>query len=447
MCTDASCSHASLPRADCKHTDGEKERVASVEVAEKLVLCPQCDLMVKLPLIQEGDKAVCPRCHTTLTSLWVEPIFQPVICAASALIMMLLANLFPFVNMRVSGIYNQIKLIEIPQAMVSDDYSSLATLFVVFVQLIPAFCMIAIILLCLNIAIPYRLKVIMGRLIYLAKVWCMVEIFLVGVLVSFVKLMAYGDIGIGLSFIPYCLFCLLQVRAFQCLDRYLLWQNIQLAPALPKEPKIGVSGLQQGLRSCPCCMAILPVDERQCPRCQTVGFARRPNSLQWTIALLVTSIMIYIPANILPIMVTEVFGDPSASNIMSGVIILWQGGSYPVAMVIFVASIMIPTLKILAIAWLCYDASGKGITNTYLDRRKMHFVYEIVEFVGRWSMIDVFVIGVLSALVRMGRFMSVYPDIGAVLFAAVVILTMIAAMMFDPRLLWDHNEAINKEGA
>ncbi|AKJ43864.1 membrane integrity-associated transporter subunit PqiA [Pragia fontium] len=400
--------------------------------------------MVQLPDIQEGDKAVCPRCHTTLSARWVEPVLQPVTCAASALIMMLFANLFPFINMRVSGIYNQIRLIEIPQAMVSDDYASLATLFVIFVQLIPAFCMVAIILLCLKVKLPYRLKVMMGRMIYQAKVWCMVEIFLVGVLVSFVKLMAYGDIGIGASFIPYCLFCLLQVRAFQCLDRYWLWQNIQSPPPLTKTPQVGLSGLEQGLRSCPCCMAILPAEETKCPRCHTVAHARRANSLQWTLALLLTSVIIYIPANILPIMVTEVLGNPSASNIMSGVILLWQDGSYPVALVIFIASIMVPTLKILAIAWLCYDASDKGKSNNHLDREKMHFIYEIVEFVGRWSMIDVFVIGVLSALVRMGKLMSVYPDVGAILFAMVVILTMFAAMMFDPRLLWDRNKVTNK---
>ncbi|MDR0805814.1 MAG: membrane integrity-associated transporter subunit PqiA [Enterobacteriaceae bacterium] len=442
MCTDVSCTHASLPQTDIDNT---VRLDATAERADNLVLCPQCDLMVKLPEIHEGDKAVCPRCHTTLRSLWVEPVLQPVICAASALIMMVLANLFPFINMRVSGIYNQIRLIEIPQAMLSDDYGFLATLFVIFVQLIPVFCMVSIILLCLKVKMPYRVKIIMGRVIYLVKIWCMVEIFLVGVLVSFVKLMAYGDIGIGASFLPYCLFCLLQVRAFQCLDRYWLWQRIKAAPPLPKNVQVGVSGLKQGLRSCPCCMAILPADEKRCLRCHTIGYVRRPNSLQWTLSLLLTSVIIYIPANILPIMVTEVLGNPSASNIISGVILLWQDGSYPVALVIFIASIMVPTLKILAIGWLCYEASGRGKDLNRQDQEKMNVLYEMVEFVGRWSMIDVFVIGVLSALVRMGKLMSVYPDVGAVLFALVVILTMIAAMMFDPRLLWDRVN--NKEGA
>lgn len=446
MCIDANCSHASLPQIISNPLIKKRDAKSAVSIIHEMALCPQCDLMVKLPNIAEGNKAVCPRCDTTLSARWAEPSLQPVSYAVSALIMMVLSNLFPFINMRVSGIYNQIRLMEIPQAMVADDYSSLGTLFILFVQLIPAFCMVAIILLCLKIPLPYRLKIIMGRFIYLAKVWCMVEIFLVGVLVSFVKLMAYGDIGIGLSFIPYCLFCLLQVRAFQCTDRHLLWDSIKPAPKLDKMPQAGISGMAQGLRFCPCCTAILPSEQKECPRCQTKGYVRRPFSLQWTIALLITSIMLYIPANLLPIMATEVLGNPIASNIMSGVILLWQDGSYPVALVIFIASIMVPTLKILAIAWLCYDAAGNGTIKNRYDRKRMHIIYEIVEFVGRWSMIDVFVIGVLSALVRIGRLMNVYPDIGALLFAVVVILTMIAAMMFDPRLLWDRKKIItNKE--
>lgn len=443
MCVDASCTHAVGTSTMGRSPSQEATFSAATEAEKEVMLCPQCDLMVELPQLSQGKKAVCPRCHTTLTARWVEPALQPVCFAISALIMMVFANLFPFINMRVSGIYSQIRLIEIPQVMVGDDYASLATLFVIFVQLVPAFCMLAIILLGLKVKLPYRLQVVMGRIVYLAKVWCMVEIFLVGVLVSFVKLMAYGDIGVGPSFIPYCLFCLLQVRAFQCMDRYWFWQNIQPAPKLERELRIGESGLAQGLRSCPCCMATLPADMHRCPRCFTTGYARRKNSLQWTLALLITSVMLYIPANLLPIMVTEVLGNPEPSNIMSGVILLWKDGSYPVSMVIFIASIMVPSLKILAIGWLCYDASEMGQKSGYLDRHRMHFIYEIVEFVGRWSMIDVFVIGVLSALVRIGRLMSVYPAVGAILFAMVVILTMIAAMMFDPRLLWDRTKPVS----
>lgn len=411
---------------------------------DNLMLCPQCDMLVALPPLAFGTRALCPRCKTTLSTRWEEPRKQPIGYALSALFMLLLANIFPFINMRVAGFSNEIRLIQIPQVLVADDYASLATLFMVLVQLIPAFCMLAIILLCAKVRMPLVLKEWIAKMLFQFKIWCMVEIFLAGVLVSFVKLMAYGDIGIGNSFVPYCLYCLLQVRALQCIDRRWLWQDIEPAPHLDRPLKVGRTGMCQGMRSCHCCTVILPADQTHCPRCHSTGYVRRRHSLQWTLALLLTSFILYIPANMLPIMVTEALGSKINSTIMAGVILLWGEGSYPVAMVIFVASIMVPSLKMLAICWLCWDANGKGKKRA--DSERMHLIYDVVEFVGRWSMIDVFVIAVLSTLVRMGQLMNIYPDTGAVLFALVVILTMFAAMTFDPRLTWDcENETIKKE--
>ncbi len=400
---------------------------------DKLVLCPQCDMLVAVPDLEQGRKAVCPRCSTLLTAKWKEPRNQPTGYAISALMMLFLACLFPFVSMSVAGIVSEITLTQIPKVMYSEDYSSMAVFFLIFVQLVPAFCMVAIILLCQHVKMARRLKIELARILFKMKTWCMAEIFLAGVLVSFVKLMAYGEVNIGLSFLPYCLFCLFQVRAFQCLDRHWFWNEIEPAPAICQPLQAGKPGLVQGIRLCQCCTAILPAQQSECPRCHTKGHARRHHSLQYTMALLITSVILYIPANVLPIMVTQALGSHINSNILEGIILLWSSGSYPVALVIFIASIMVPLLKMLAISWLCWDAKSQSSH----DSETMHFIYEMVEFVGRWSMIDVFVIAVLSALVRMGQLMSIYPATGAVLFALVVILTMFASMTFDPRLTWD----------
>jgi paraquat-inducible protein A len=395
-------------------------------------------MLVALPDLMEGNKAVCPRCDTLLTAKWKEPRNQPTGYAISALLMLFLACLFPFISMNVAGIVSEIKLTEIPKVMFNDDYSSIGAFFLIFVQFIPTFCMVSIIFLCQNIKMARRLKIELARILFQMKTWCMAEIFLAGILVSFVKLMAYGDIELGLSFLPYCLFCIFQVRAFQCLDRYWIWNDIEPAPTIGQTKtrqalQAGKPGLVQGVRLCLCCTAILPAQEHQCSRCHTKGHARRHFSLQLTMALLITSAILYIPANILPIMVTQSLGNHINSTILEGIILLWSTGSYPVALVIFIASIMVPLLKMLAIIWLCWDAKKHGKYHS----ETMHFIYELVEFVGRWSMIDVFVIAVLSALVRMGQFMSIYPATGAVLFASVVILTMFASMTFDPRLTWD----------
>ena len=405
------------------------------------ILCTQCDLLVALPPLQHGHKAACPRCGATLTTQWDEPRQRPTAYALVALFMLLLSNLFPFVNMKVAGVTSEVTLLEIPGVMFSEDYASLGTLFLLFVQMVPAFCLVTILLLVNRVPMSQQTKTFLARILFQLKTWGMAEIFLAGVLVSFVKLMAYGDVGIGSSFIPWCLFCLLQLRTMQCVDRHWLWDDIAPQPVPVAPLRVGVPGIHQGLRSCPCCTAIVAVDEPVCPRCHTKGYVRRRNSLQWTMALLVTSILLYLPANILPIMITDLLGDQMPSTILAGVILLWSEGSYPVALVIFIASIMVPTLKMIAIAWLCWDAKGHGRR----DSERMHFIYEIVEFVGRWSMIDVFVIAVLSALVRMGGLMNIYPAMGALMFALVVIITMFAAMTFDPRLSWDREPESSHE--
>lgn len=415
--------------------------MCTTDQAHRWILCPQCDLTVKLPAVPVGSRARCPRCHITLTANWHEPRRRPTGYAGAALFMLVLANLFPFISMHVAGLSSQISLPEIPQVMDREDYRSLAALFLLFVQGIPAFCMITIILLVNHVRMPQILRLGLARILFQLRSWGMAEIFMASVLVSFVKLMAYGEIGLGSSFWPWCMFCMLQLRAFQCVDRRWVWQHIDPLPPLPAIPQAGLSGLKQGLRSCPCCTAMLPAAQAECPRCGVVAYPRRRHSLQWTLALLLTSVMLYIPSNIMPIMVTETLGSPYPSTIIAGVILLWNDGSWPVALVIFIASIMVPSLKMLAIGWLSWHASGRGRH----DGERMHLVYEVVEFVGRWSMIDVFVIAVLSALVRMGRLMSVYPAPGALLFALVVILTMFAAMTFDPRLIWDRLRETDKK--
>ncbi|QIK13306.1 membrane integrity-associated transporter subunit PqiA [Leclercia sp. 29361] len=409
--------------------------------ADRHILCSQCDMLVALPALEHGHKAACPRCGTTLTTKWDAPRQRPTAYAIAALFMLILSNLFPFIYMKVGGITSEVHLLEIPGVMFSEDYASLGTFFMLFVQIVPAFCLVVILLLVNRVQMPRALKIRLARILFQLKSWGMAEIFLAGILVSFVKLMAYGDVGVGSSFIPWCLYCVLQLRAFQCVDRRWAWDDIAPAPVLAQKLKVGVPGIHQNLRLCSCCTAILPVDQEVCPRCESKGHVRRKNSLQWTMALLITSIMLYLPANILPIMITNLLGDEMPSTIMAGVVLLWGEGSYPVALVIFIASIMVPTLKMIAIAWLCWDAKGHGKR----DSERMHFIYEVVEFVGRWSMIDVFVIAVLSALVRIGGLMSIYPAIGALMFALVVIMTMFAAMTFDPRLSWDREPESSHE--
>ena len=178
-------------------------------------------------------------------------------------------------------------------------------------------------------------------------------------------------------------------------------------------------------------------DEQVCTRCGALVHARRPNSLMRTWALLLTAAILYIPANMLPIMTVSSLGQGEPDTIMSGVITLMQHGMYPIAAVVFIASILVPTFKLVGIGLLLFSVQR----HQPLSARQRIVMYRFIEFIGRWSMLDIFVIAILVAIVNFGRIASVEANLGAVAFASVVILTMLAAITFDPRLIWDNTES------
>lgn len=178
-------------------------------------------------------------------------------------------------------------------------------------------------------------------------------------------------------------------------------------------------------------------DEQTCTRCGALVHARRPNSLMRTWALLITAAILYIPANLLPIMTVNSLGQGAPSTIMSGVIELVQHGMFPIAAVVFIASILVPTFKLVGIALLLFSVQR----HQPLSARQRIIMYRFIEFIGRWSMLDIFVIAILVAVVNFGRLASIEANLGAVALASVVILTMLAAVTFDPRLIWDNTES------
>jgi len=178
-------------------------------------------------------------------------------------------------------------------------------------------------------------------------------------------------------------------------------------------------------------------DSQTCTRCGAIVHARRPNSILRTWALLITASILYIPANLLPIMTVSTLGQGSGDTIMSGVITLLKHGMVPIAAVVFIASILVPTFKLVGIGLLLYSVQRRQP----LSARQRILMYRFIEFIGRWSMLDIFVIAILVAVVNFGRIASVEANLGAVAFATVVILTMFAALTFDPRLIWDNTES------
>ncbi len=188
-----------------------------------------------------------------------------------------------------------------------------------------------------------------------------------------------------------------------------------------------------GLAGCHACGKVSPVEVGRCARCGCRLHLRKPASIQRTVALLIAAAVLYLPANLLPIMIVSEFGGTTATTIIAGMIQFWQSGAYPIAIVIFIASIFIPIVKLVALVWLCAAATGK----VHPSPKVLGRVYWFTELMGRWSMVDIFVVAILVAMVQLGTYMTVLPGPGALAFAGVVVLTMFAAMNFDPRLLWD----------
>ena len=173
-----------------------------------------------------------------------------------------------------------------------------------------------------------------------------------------------------------------------------------------------------------------------CPRCGARLHARKPNSIARTWALVVAAFIFYIPANVLPVTRVISFGKAQSDTIMSGVIYFVQSGSWPIALVIFVASVFVPLLKLFLLTFLLISVHIKSKWRPK-DRTRL---YRITEAVGRWSMVDIYVITILVALVKLGSLATIEAGPGAIFFAGVVIITIFAAMSFDPRLIWDAQE-------
>jgi paraquat-inducible protein A len=201
-----------------------------------------------------------------------------------------------------------------------------------------------------------------------------------------------------------------------------------------------VTAMELGLQSCESCGLLsrpAPGEEGRCPRCDEVLDFRKPGSLERTWAYLIAAAICYVPANLLPVLTTTTAAGADSDTILQGVVLLWSPTGWPLSLIVLIASIMIPSAKILALGYLLVTVQ-QGTATNYEQRIRL---YRMVKFIGRWSMVDVFVDTFTAALVQLQPLMSVEPGPGLFFFAAVVVLTMLAVESFDPRLIWDSASA------
>ncbi|NQZ82710.1 MAG: paraquat-inducible protein A [Colwellia sp.] len=374
------------------------------------VECHECGLAVNMLPLHENHKAQCPRCGYILMAIHRNAIERILAFSLTALIFLLGSLPFEFLSFKANGLENKFDVAASFNILIDNHYEVLALLELITIFIIPTVILLALIYLLIPLRkgnYPRKGHRVL-KLIFTLMPWSMVEIFLIGALVSLIKIISMADVHLGPSFYAFTLFSVAMTAALLHLDKSHLTQLLDDASISSSEP------------------ALAPVKKKR------RSVADKRFSIQQTWALIITSVVLYIPANVLPIMNTRLLGQDDPSTILGGVILLWNMGSYPIALVIFVASIVVPVTKILALAWLNYSVQTQRI-NLTMERIKL---YRMAEFVGRWSMVDVFVVIILASLIQLGNAMSIYPGAATIAFSGVVVVTMLAAMSFDSHLIW-----------
>lgn len=403
-------------------------------------VCPMCDTVSTLPELARGERAHCRYCGHVLFKRRHVPIGTPAALAITALILLAFSLSYDYISFSSSGISHSITL---PQAATTPmvlNYPVLTLLFVIFVLLLPALYLIGTLYLYLILALRRqsgRARYV-ARLMHYSLTWVMPDIFVVGVLVSLIKIMSMASISVGISFWTFCGFSLLTLLTVAHTSWNEIWEALG-GPCRAPEMDTSKRGLQQGMTCCHVCQQPGQVDEHghgRCTRCNEVLHARTRNSIQHTLALLLVAAMLYIPSMLWPVMTINQLGDHAHQTIIGGVLLLIGYSDYPVALVIFFASVMVPVAKLMALLWLCLK-TRQPLPFRYRNRMRL---YHVTHFIGRWSMIDVFVVTVLGSMVQLGALMAIIPEHGIVAFASVVVITMVAAERLDPRLMWDAAE-------
>jgi len=392
--------------------------------------CPGCGLFQMVPALPPGMTAHCVRCPSVLRRTSSHRIDHIIALTIAAFVLLVVMCTTTLMSVETAGIERTANLFSGPWELVRQDMGPLA-LVIVFVTVLAPLGRLAGMLYVLIRLHERRPPRHLRRVFALAerlRPWSMIEVFVFGVFVAYVKL---GDlVTIGLMAGVYALLALTFVLVWMdsALDREAVWERLYQADLTggPEGPGDAVGCETCGLVS-------VPEPDGRCPRCDSELHERKPNSVARTWALVIAAAIFYIPANYYPVLSVVQLGAGQPSTILGGVEELVRAGQYPLAALVFFASIAVPVLKLVGLSLMLITIQT-GRAGWLRDRVRL---YHIVRFIGRWSMIDIFMESLLGALVAFGSVITIEPGVGALAFCAVVILTMFAAEGFDPRLMWD----------
>ncbi len=387
------------------------------------------------------------------------PIATPLAFCLSSLTLYLVCATLPLMTISILGRSRTVTLFTGPIELMREGWLAAGILVGLVTTIMPAveiLLMLGILLGALHHRLPWRVPHMM-RWYDRLRPWSMIEVYLLGLLVAYTKMIDLADVSLGPT--VYALFALMVTMAATdtTLDDDVIWSRRRVRLAHPcrrheTSPEGAGSNPDEAARAQPLppwdhlvscrscglvCVSETPLDVERCvggcPRCGKLLHRRKPDSVRRTLMFVFCAIVFYIPANLFPVMTIIKLHQGGGHTIGAGVIELYQAKMLPLALLVFFASITVPVLKILSLSWMCFstwDRSARWLTG----RTRL---FRLVEFIGRWSMIDVFMISILAAMVQFGALADVHADGGMLAFAAVVILTIFGANCFDSRVMWD----------
>ncbi len=398
--------------------------------------CPDCGLLQLVPPMPPAARAVCLRCDAVLRHTRHDPFGTPLAFCLTALVLLTIGATMGLMTVSRAGQFRTASLFTGPSLLESYGRWDLATIVLTVTFAAPLARLVATIIVLLaahrRIHAP-AIRALFSLVEWLGP-WSMVEVYMLGVFVAYVRLGSLVHIEIGPALYALGGLILAMVAADATLDPEAVWEAIGRPIRRAVRADRGARGAAFRRFGCDTCgFVVRAVPGARCPRCGFVLCPRKRDSTTRTWALGMTALILYVPANLFPVLTVIQLGRGYPSTILGGVRDLIDVGDWPLAALVFFASIVVPVIKIAGLAILMIGIHMRA-ERRRRDRTKL---YRIIDRIGRWSMIDVFMLSLLVALLQFGAIVSVHPGIGAVAFVSVVILTMLAARTFDPRLIWD----------
>ena len=399
-----------------------------------------------MPAAAPGHVVDCPQCNHPLWRRQVHPFKYIIACSLSAAMFYGFAVVAPFLEISAHGRFQLAKLETGPDQLMSGGFQMVGALVLAVTVICPGI-KIAILLLTLigveTKSLPAAFMKAIFRWYEPLRPWAMIDVYLLGFLVAYTRLIALATVHLDTALFALIGMMISMAAADAALDKESIWQALDKADHQPAVAAPGPTRSENPVRppfliGCHCCDLVnLARPGWGCTRCGTTLHVRKPGSINRSLCLLIAAAMLYIPANVYPVMVITTLGSSEPFTIFAGIMELIHAGLWPLALLVFFASITIPLMKLILLAYMLWQTQRRKREHLLGKTR----IYRFVEFIGRWSMIDVFMISILVALVRFGELTTIQASLGAPCFAAVVVITMFAVHFFDPRLMWDRRAA------